>query len=1054
MPDFKRFGALCLLSLLFLAPYTFPQDSSTGALRGTVADPSGARVAHVEVVLISPQTGVQRTTTTAGDGTFLFQFLPPGEYVVQITSPGMAPLRREGLQVEVGGELGLALVLRVAGTEQMLTVSGAPPLVETLPSGVSSVLDQRAISELPLNGRRFSDLALLTPGVSQDPRSLTSASNGDLSFGGVRGFQSSYLVDGVDNNNAFFSQARGRYRAPYQFSNEVVQEFRVSSNTYGAELGRSGGAVVNVVTRSGSNYWHGSIFDYYRDGRMNARFPSVGTEVSDRQHQFGFTFGGPIRRNRAFFFAGFDQHIFHVPTVVRFLNGTTTVVPQPADYESSDAALVFAAASQLSQMGGQYSSHLVGNAGFAKVDFVLTPHHYLTGRLSTSRYYGQNNVFFDPASPITYNAVSENGEEQVSTQSAVLSLTSSFGKRATSHLRLQFSRDQQDSTANSGEVLTSIYDVIDGFGRSTILPRQTHEDRAEIAETISIGGHRHQWKFGGDVHQTWIYNFFPSLTGGEYIFDNIQVNPFTFVPRLYGMDITPLRAYAHGVPRYYIQNFGNAISHPDTREYAAFAQDTIRVSAHFAVTLGLRYDLQVLSTAGLVNNPLWPDTGKPPRDTNNFAPRAGFAWTLGDVNPVIVRGGFGIFHTRIPQMYNSAVETDNGLRQTHLFLNNTDYYDRQLMPTYPNPLVACAPNAATCSPPSNLAGHLTSDIAAFSPSFQTPYVIQASFSVERDLGHKLAVGTSYLYVHGVHLIRARDLNLPPPQVLSYPVYDSTGTQFQDTYYNVASFAGWQFVPSFTCPYPPCVNPLVRPVTGVGAINEFESAASSRYHGFTVSARRKMASGLYFRLAYTWAQASDDVQDALVVGRPGTVQNSYAPQLDWGRSVTDQRHRLVASWAYEIKPFDRSHDVLRRFFNDWKAAGIVTMGSGRPVDARILGDANRDDNTYNDRLPGVARNSYTGPDYASTDLRLTRRLYLTERFKLDLSAESFNVFNRNNRRLDITDDGFVNSAGHFVAGDKTIGFNKFPGYYTRSSSFMVPASSYAPRQIQFAARLSF
>ena len=153
------------------------------------------------------------------------------------------------LHVDVGGTAELEFKLAVAGVKESVTVSGEPPFVETQPSGVSSLIDERAVSELPLNGRRFTDLALLTPGVTQDPRGLTSGSNGDLAFGGIRGFQSSYLVDGGDNNNAFFGQARGRYRAPYQFSNEVVQEFRVSSNAYGAELGRAGGAVVNVVTK-------------------------------------------------------------------------------------------------------------------------------------------------------------------------------------------------------------------------------------------------------------------------------------------------------------------------------------------------------------------------------------------------------------------------------------------------------------------------------------------------------------------------------------------------------------------------------------------------------------------------------------------------------------------------------------------------------------------------------------------------------------------------------------------------------------------------------------
>jgi hypothetical protein len=563
-----------LLLILLSSTALQAQDASTGALRGTVVDITGARIPDAEVRLISGQTGVERSVTASKEGLFIFQLLPPGEYLLQVTASGMTTLRRAGLRVEVGGELDLALPLEVAGPQETINVSGTAPLVETLPTGQSSVLDERAIGELPLNGRRFSDLALLTPGVTQDPRSLTSASNGDLAFGGIRGYHTSFLVDGVDNNNAFFSQERGRYRAPYQFSNEVVQEFPVSSNTYGPELGRSGSAVINVVTRSGGNRWHGSFFDYYRDGRLGARYPMVGGKPPNRQDQFGFTLGGPIKRNRAFFFAGFDQHIFHIPTVVHFANGATSVVPQSKDYEPSDQALVFATAASLSRIGGQYHSALVGNAGFGKLDFVLSPHHHLSARLSTSRYWGQNNVFFDPASPITNFGINNNGEERVSTESAVVSLISALSPRVTSHLRLQFSRDLQDSQANSSDALTKIYGIIDGLGRSNILPRTTREHRLHVAETLSLQGRHHQWKFGGDLLKTSIYNFFPSQFGGEYYFDTIKVNPFTFVPQEAGLPLTPLRAYAHDVPRYYMQSFGDAESHPNTSEYAGFAQDT------------------------------------------------------------------------------------------------------------------------------------------------------------------------------------------------------------------------------------------------------------------------------------------------------------------------------------------------------------------------------------------------------------------------------------------------------------------------------------------------
>ncbi len=1055
----SKFASWCVFVVVFAAAVA-AQDSSTGALRGTVEDTGGGRIASAEITVLNTATGARRTTVCDEEGSFAVQMLAPGEYSVQVSAPGMQGQVRPAVRVELGAETQIQFQLRVAETKETVTVSGQPALVDTVPSGVSSLLDERAINSLPLNGRRFTDLALLAPGVTQDPRGMTSSSNGDLAFGGVRGYQSSFLVDGADNNNAFFAQARGRYRAPYQFSNEVVQEFRVSSNAYGAELGRAGGAVVNVVTKSGSNHLHGAAFYYLRDSAFNAQHPFVDFKPQDRQHQFGFTLGGPIRRNRMFFFGGFDQHVFHVPAVVRFADGSSVVTPQKGaeplyhgDYEDSDQGLVFAAAAQLTALAGTYPAALLGNAGFLKLDLTLTPRHFFSARISTSRYWGANNVFFDPSSPITNYAISNNGEESVRTESAVVSLSSALTFHLTSHLRAQFSRDLQESSTNSGDTLTRIYGIIDGFGRSSILPRQTREHRFHLAETISLDGRRHSWKFGGDVLLTWIKNFFPSLFGGEYIFDDMRVDPWTFAPMTYGMKITPLRAYAHGVPRYYIQNFGAAVSHPDTNEYAGFAQDTVRLTGRLALSLGVRYDLQTFSQQGLVSNPLWPLSGKVPRDRNNFAPRLGLAYSLGNERPLVIRAGYGWFYTRIPQIYTSALATDNGIANTHLILDSMDFYDRQVFPSYPNPLGRCGLSAASCAAPEDIAGRLTTEVSSFSARYKTPRVEQASMNLEKELAHRMAAGVSFLHVRGQNLLRARDVNLPEPQVVEYPVYDESETNLLG-YYNVQTFSEWQLVRSISCPFPPCINPLRRPIPELGAINVFESAASSQYDGLTFSLKRRMTHGLYLRIGYTWAHAVDNGQDALVAGRPVTVQNSYAASAEKASSVTDQRHRFVFSWITEPRPFGRGQEFLGAIFNDWKFAGVMTAGSGRPFEARIAGDPNRDGNNANDRLPGVGRNAFTGPDYATTDLRISRSFLLGEKTRLELLAESFNLFNRQNRRVTVSDDGFLNSAGQFVVVDKHIGINYFPGYYRRTANFRRATDAYAPRQIQFAVRFTF
>jgi hypothetical protein len=1084
---------LSLLIIILIGCLAWAQDASTGALRGVVLDAQGAAITNADIVAIRVETGIRYFAATDSSGRFVVDLLPPGQYSARAEVEGMSPEISPLIRVEIGVAAQLTFKLKVAGPKETITVSGAPRIVEANPSSVSALVDERATKDLPLNGRRFTDLLLLMPGVTQDPRGLTSGSNGDLSYGGIRGYNTSFLVDGGDDNNGFYAQASGRYRAPYQFSNEVVQEFRVQSSGYGAESGRAGGAVVNVVTKSGTNHWHGSTFYYLRDSALGgAAPPFVGFNPNDEQHQFGATIGGPIQRSKTFLFAGYDQHIFNVPAVVEFENGSTTAVPQPGAYPSildyeicppaiggtaCDQSQVLAAAAQLSQNGGTFPSKLLGQTGFVKLDRVLAPHQYLTARLSLARSYGASNVFFDPGSPITNDAMSANGEEDVATESASLSLLSGITPRLNSHMRVQFSRDLEQSFPNTTGVQTNIYSWMKYLGQSSTLPRQTREHRLHVAETLSLSHGRNEWKFGSDAMFTWDYNYFPSLYGGEYLFDDIDVNQFTFVPENGGgnsLRLTPLRAWAHTImpswnfdagswtgplanlPRYYVQNFGNPVSHPNSNDYSGFAQDTRRMTPHFTLSMGVRYDLQTFSKNGLVSNPLWPAAGKMPLVQTNFAPRVGIGYAFGNDRPTMVRAGFGIFYTRIPQIYQSAVINNNGLNDNFLSLDNTDYYQHQVFPVYPNAAVNCPRGQVPCTVPTVWQQYASSEVSAFAPDFKTPRVQQASLSLERELAGGFTGTISYLFVHGVDMIRARDVNLPPPTYYSYPIYDPTGYTFQNQFYNVASFATWQTSATISCPYPPCFNPLIRPISQLGAIDQFESAASSIYNGMTVSLHKRMSGGTYLRLAYTWAHAIDNGQDALVAGQPATVQNSYSTKSERASSVTDQRQRLTISAIEEPHPFADGQTILTTLLDHWKISGIMTYGSGRPANATVSGDPNQDGNTSNDRLSGYGRNAFVGPDYASMDLRLGRKIDLGGQYHLEVRAESFNLFNRDNKRDELSDNGYYNAAGQFIkyTNFPVSGGSSYPAYYQQPASLMKPLSAFAPRQMQFSMRLEF
>ena len=769
--------ATAIFAAFVLSAALTAQDGST-SLQGIIEDASGARIASAAITVSDPERGFRLEATADAQGMFNFGMLAPGRYDVTASAPGMTSKTTRGMELFVGGVAMVRMRLVPAAPTQTVTVNAtAVPLdgeTSDASADISNVVSQQQIQSLPLNGRRFTDLALLGSNVVQDPRGQTSNSNGDLSFGGVRGFNNNFQVDGSDDNNSFFAQARGGYRAPYQFSNEVIKEFRVSPNSYSAELGRAGGAVFNVATKSGTNEWHGSGFYYLRDRDFDAQQAYADSKPDDRQQQFGATLGGPIRKDRIFFYAGFDQDLLTVPSVMEFANGSTSVVPTAADYDYTDQTLVAAAAQHLNQMAGVYPTTMGGNAGYAKIDFNLSPKQLAFVRVSTSRLSGTNNVFFDPSSPVTGYAESANGSEDVKTESIAAALTSAWTNSLATNLRLQFSRDLQFMTSNSDEPWTKIYDVVAGFGGASTLPRDTREHKLNLAETVSYQTSRVQWKFGGDFTQAWVYNYYPYLFQGEYYFDNVKVNPFTYAPEKYGEPLTPLRAYAHDVPRYYMQDFGTSASHPNSRVYGAFLQSTIRVARNFTLNAGLRYDLQTFEPGALESNPQYAPSGKVPADLNNFSPRLGFAYSVGERHTMVIRGGAGLFYMPIPAIYASQVATDNGLQQSQLFLDLMNPAQAALFPKYPSSLVNCPPG--TLGVQSAGLSRRTGDDTDLGFRSQLPDALQRkgepgdSAPVRKKRGGYRQLRICSWRSPGSSL----DVNLPAPTITEYPVYNEPG----------------------------------------------------------------------------------------------------------------------------------------------------------------------------------------------------------------------------------------------------------------------------------------
>jgi len=302
--SFSKF-CLVLVAIFLSAVAALAQSqATTGNIEGRVTDPNGAAVPAVTVTATNQETALAKSAETDSEGIYRIIFLPPGKYRVTTTAAqGFAAANFSNVIVTVGSQTPLDMQVKPGGTTTMVDVAAEGQIVETTRTSVASTINDRAIQNLPVNGRNFLDFATLTPGVVREP-----TRSGDLTVGGQKGTLNSLQVDGADNNNTFFGQSFGRTgtRPPYQFSEESVQEFQINQNGFSAEFGRAGGAVINVVTKSGTNNWHGSAFEYFRDESLNSNTPILTARGAKRPksqiNQFGGTVGGPIKKNRAFFF--------------------------------------------------------------------------------------------------------------------------------------------------------------------------------------------------------------------------------------------------------------------------------------------------------------------------------------------------------------------------------------------------------------------------------------------------------------------------------------------------------------------------------------------------------------------------------------------------------------------------------------------------------------------------------------------------------------------------------------------------------------------------------
>src|SRR5271166_5393465 len=751
----------------------------TGALGGRVTDQSGAVAPGAKVVVRNLATGVDQSTETNHAGLYRFPAIMPGLYSVTATLKGFRDVQ-VSVRVQVGNTTLQDVKLQVGASANAVTVSGTTPLLRPTESSFSVVLERSFIEDLPLNGRRYTDFATLAPNTSYD------GDTGLVSFAGQQGGEDSgyangngtnaFTVDGSNATSNYFADILGRYRIPYLYGEDAIQEFQVSVSPYSAIYG-GGAGFVNAVTRSGSNAFHGSAFYYNRNsatGANDALDEAAGfPKPQDNLQQFGGGIGGPILRNRLWFFVDYEQQLRNDPISVinqalvstqpGFLSSNfgipdKTPLPAPNGPLPVPGADVAPDANnpvylqQVSNVINALNSNL-GSRARKRNDLVLTPRLDYQASARDGLFLSLNfNHFDSPGGVITDPTVGNYGlqtlaNSSVHTFETSLGWTHAFSSRLLSEFHAGTSQDNEISTP-TGLAPNMPTVILDSpaftLGNAAFSIGRVFERQYSLSERIDYVIGKHTLQYGFDWSRS---SDADTNDGGA---DPNEAVDFGSPLGLY--EFPSLQAFALGQ---YI-NFSQAAGDPrfafSVPYYGLYVQDTFRAFRQLTLEMGLREDFQVYPQPA--ENPAFPLTGQYPNQFRRFAPRVGFAWQ--PASKTVVRGGFGQFYTNMNGLnYRNAV-VSNGLasQQSSVNASYTSGPPNQQLPTFPNILPVNSPLFGA-SP----------DISLVSPQFRVPYILQASLQIEREIAENTTLTVGTMWNHGVHILSgsAYDLNLNPLQ---------------------------------------------------------------------------------------------------------------------------------------------------------------------------------------------------------------------------------------------------------------------------------------------------
>jgi hypothetical protein len=1026
------FLSLALVLIALTAGTASAQVTGAGTITGTLSDPNGAVIPGVAVIVRNVDTGAEQRLGTNGSGVFLAQFLPPGKYQVTATKTGFAKVIRENLLVQVGEIVTVNLAMPLQSTTESVTVTAEQSVVDTEKTDVSQTFSDVQNQNLPLISRRWESFALMSPNATGD------GGSGLVSYRGISGLYNSSAVDGANNSQAFFSETKGRTTIPYIYSMDSIQEFQVASSNYSAELGQAAGGIVNAVTKSGSNSLHLDLFYYLRYTDWNALDPlqkskGIYTQPIHQQQQFGGSFGGPIIKDKLFYFFTYDGY-----RKVNPITYTTTGIPTSCG--AVVGAPCTAAIAYLQSLLGSYARTFQQDTGFGKIDYQINNANRLSLSFNIDNFMAPNA--YNTATTSNNNSNTANGKATTHERIMVANYDTIINPTMINNFRAQWSQDLEVITNNYTAPSTSITNVM-AYGMPNALPRPAFPDerRTEFSDVVSKTHGTHTFKAGVDVNllDEIAINLFQG--GGVYSYSGASAFP-NWVADVEGINLGDGLTGKHystfvqvtdpvtGVGR-------DAYWQPDV---AGFVEDSWKATPKLTFNLGLRYDVF-----------LYPDPPKPNLSTplttlytstinidkHQFQPRLGGAWAI--TKGTVLRAGYGMFYAKTSNSTYYATRVENGeFQQTYNCAVATcpalSFPDVVFNPPGGTP-VAPFPGALTPVVTPITLGSNTATVRGQSPDWTNPLVHEGEITLEHQLPGNISVSAAYVMSRALHLPVFIDTNLGETTATKTYTYPGGAT--------------------FTVPFYTAANRL----NATGPILTGLSVVNSLYNSMVLSFHKRMEHGVEFAAGYTLSKAQDDGQ---VGGQFGTFDGTdmtvdpHNQRGMWALSDLNQTHRVSGSvvWKPDFAK-NWSSNAGRMVVNGWTLSSIFTAASGQPITGLVSGtpagaidggltggmvnNSGTPPSTYED--PSVPRNNYKGPGFWDIDMRLAREFNFKERYRFIILGEAFNLLNHTNVFS-------VNTLQYTLSGTTLTPVSTFLGP-TATNNALTGA-----RSLQISARLSF